>query len=694
MAQSQEKLEEIKQQVLEWHREAEDGNRPVFKRMTKGERFKIGGRLQWDSNDLKYNDAHRKHSITINRVLPTVNFLDGQQVRNPRDLTAVAYKGGNATRARLLTALMKQIGDSSHGRHQQSMAFDNGVTTGRGYLGIDTSYLQDPFGDLRRCTYGPFDVLPDACRKRYDPNDWQDGWRYVFIEEWEPKAKVDFQYPRKKDAIGAAHYGVTSRETKWFGSRIIAMTRAFFSNSKPWTVHDDYRDTEDDEESQTDGATKWQDHYRVTTCYWRDWRKGAYLQRVDAPDWYEVLYKDSDISYARKLLEETQAQNIRLIEKDNTGAALVVPVLMRTKMVGDVLLDHTEDPFDGIWQYPIVPFNAYFENGYEFGVVDNLIGPQTVCNWSWSMSLNIIRKIANPGWLIGKAQAAALEHLENHGSEDGLILQEKNYGKVGRLDPPDYQGVAQLHNIADMSGTQMAEIANVRMERPEFDKKGMSGIAIGRKQASSDQGQAILFGNWDMTLEILGNIEIEHILRRKTYTREEIKQIVDDEDLIDAALLAEARKNIMAAAQIPPIPPQAPPAELLAQLNPLAQTVLVTDYQQHLAAYMAAMMEVEEKAPVMAVEMLLDELKEIQQGKTKFGVKSSLSESATTFREEKFWETMALNDVLIKSGERGVGRKVLVQASDAPHKEEILQQEQAIAAPAPGPALAPAMAAA
>jgi len=61
---------------------------------------------------------------------------------------------------------------------------------------------------------------------------------------------------------------------------------------------------------------------------------------------------------------------IEFIEKDNEGLPIIVPVLMRTRMIGDILLDHTEDPFDGIWQYPIVPYNAYFLDGYEMGVVD------------------------------------------------------------------------------------------------------------------------------------------------------------------------------------------------------------------------------------------------------------------------------------------------------------------------------------
>ncbi len=667
-----EQLEKIRNKVTTWRSEAEGGNRSAFRRMTKCQRFKIGH--QWSKEDLEYNQAHHKHSATINQVLPIVNFLDGEQVRNPRDLTAVAYKGGNNTRARLLTALMKQVCDSSHGRHQQSEAFDSGVTTGRGYLGIDTTYLSDPFGDLQLCTFNPFSVLPDPQRKTYNPNDWHDGWRYVFIDEWEPRFKINTQYPDKKEDLGHAHYGGGAEANGFFGR----LLNFLFPGNEPWDNHDDYRDPNQAEDPEPDTKTKWEDHYRVSTCYWRDWRKGVYVQRLDVPNWFVVLYKEDEIRRAKALARQAEQEGIpspvKVIEKGNDGLSLVVPVLMRTKMIGDVLLDHTEDPFDGIWKYPIAPYSAYFEDGIEFGIVDNLIGPQEVCNWAWSMCLNIIKKVANTGWRIRSATAAWRQWLENYGSEDGVIIEEEKFGgKAEKLEPTQYP--AAFHNVTANASVQMREIANVRTERPEFDAKNQSGVAIARKQASSDQGSAPVFGNFDMSLEIIGDVLVDHIVRRDTYTQDEIMELVDKEDLVDDELLEKAREAVVVGAGITPIPPQMPPAELLARLDPEAAALMIADYQEHLTAWKLAMLEAEKVAPDMAVKMLLDELKEIQQGKTKFGVKSSLSESASTFREAKFAETWALDQALRQRGDPGLPREELINASDVPHKERILQQK-------------------
>ncbi len=685
-----EKLEKIRRQVSTWRSESEDANRAAFRRMTKAQNFKCG--RQWAKEDLEYNQSHHKHSATINQVLPIVNFLDGEQVRNPRDLTAVPQKGGNQARARLLTALMKEVCDSSHGRHQQATAFNSGVTTARGYLGIDTSYWADPFGDLQLCTYGAFSVLPDCQRRRYDPNDWREGWRYVFVDEWEPQEKIKAQFPDKAYDLGHAHYGGGGDARGWMG-RIL---NYLFPGNEAWDTRDDYRDPSQAEDPEPATRTKWEDHYRVSTCYWRDWRKGVYLQRLDVPNWFVVLYRPYDINRAKELIAEAENAGlpspVKLIDKGDDGLPLVVPVLMRTRMIGDVILDHTEDPFDGIWQYPIVPFNAYFEDGIEFGVIDNLIGPQEVCNWAWSMCLNLIKKLANTGWRVKSALGPMKAWLEAHGSEDGIIIEEDNFGgKIEKLEPSPYP--AGFQNIMANASMQMREIANVRTERPEFDNKSMSGVAIARKQASSDQGAAVLFSNWDMTLEILGGGLIEHIMRRRTYTREEILDLVDREDLIDAELLEKAKEAMMAGAGISPVPPQMPPPELLARATPEVQAVMIRDHQEHLAAWMLAKLEAEKRAPDMAVAMLLDELTEIQQGKTKFGVKSNLSESATTFREMTFAQMMDLDAALRQRGEMGVPREELIKASDVPHKEAILQkspQPQQPPAQLPAPALAAA----
>ena len=122
---SREKKEEIKIKMLKFRAEAEEGNKPIFKRMTTNERFKIG--KQWDVEDTNFNEAHGKFSLTINEVLPIVLDIAGTQEENPLDYKVRPVKGGTQVIASILTSLLKNVMDKSMGREEASRSFESGV---------------------------------------------------------------------------------------------------------------------------------------------------------------------------------------------------------------------------------------------------------------------------------------------------------------------------------------------------------------------------------------------------------------------------------------------------------------------------------------------------------------------------------------------------------------------------------------
>jgi len=189
--------EERNAMMRQFRSDAEEGNKPTFKRMSKCERFKIG--KQWDHDVLERNKAKRKFSLTINRVLPTVLQVDGTEVQNPRDIRVHHTKGGTKTVAKLLTALAKHTMDTSFARRQGSMMFDDGNTTGRGWIGADFDYSKDPINaDIVIEKYDPFNVLPDPNRRHYDLNV---GSKFVIVDKWIDKGKIEAQYPDKKNDL-------------------------------------------------------------------------------------------------------------------------------------------------------------------------------------------------------------------------------------------------------------------------------------------------------------------------------------------------------------------------------------------------------------------------------------------------------------------------------------------------------------
>lgn len=656
------KQAEVKTQLAKWHTDAEEGNRGAFGRMSRCERFKIG--RQWSGEDLEWNRARRKHSITINRCLPAVLQLDGYEIQNPRDISIKPTKSGTDLRARILMAIIKDILDRCQAQRGSSRAFDDGLTTGRGYLMARRNYDRDPKGDWEVVQLDPFCVLRDPAMTAYDPNAASGGARYFIVDEWLPKELIHKRYPQKKAEIGDADYG----KGDGLGDRIMGLVSRLFGSEPEWDQRDSYRTGEDG--GVPTPAWKYENNYCCRTTWWRTWEEGVYVQRLDEPAWYVTLWKPDDIDKAKRLLHETRKKNIRIIESTNGNNPVVVPVLHWALMIGDVLVDYEDDPFGGVSRFPVFPFSPYYQHGYEFGVVENLIGPQKVVNSSWSRALDLIKHLANVGWRVTKATAAMRRWLELHGTEDGIVIDEGDFGgRVEKIEPNAYP--AGFAEITDKSTEHINQIANVRLEDPTWDEKSMSGRAIALKQEATMTGSAMLFANYDHTKEMLGNFFVEAVLYSGCVDDAEIRDLVGDEELLDPKMLAESRELLMRQwlGEVL-VPPEAPDPVMVQRMDPESQMRWWMRYRRQEQLYTEMLEAIDQEARPMAVARVLDEFHNI--GRGRYGVKVGLSQSASTHRAQQFLELMELHKVLIESQMPGIPREVLIKMSDVAHKDEIL----------------------
>ena len=703
--------DETKEMLLEFRRTCEIGSAGTYRRMSKCERFRIGE--QWDHNITRRNKFLAKHTLTINRIHPTILQVAGQQVQNPRDLRVVFSKSRARVRANLLTALAKHTMDTSYSHNVTSFGFENGATTGRGWLGVDVVYDDDPArGDLIVNQHDPFMVGIDPSCKCYDLNHPINGAKYVYVDEWIDKDKLEAEYPKKKDQLRDVSYH-NETGSSYFGRLTARLFRG--SNSSGGCANDyrtcDYDRNIDDVTFEGNETDQFKYKYRRTTYWWRLYKRAVYLQRLDEPLEFHMYWKKKDIA-AAKLVAEQNPEEVRLIDNDREGKPLTVPILHKTVMVGDVLLKDIEDPFDGVMLIPLARFAPYFVNGYEFGVVQNIIGPQEQLNWSRSMFLNIWKKVANTGWIVGKILTHRLkEKLKNEGSEDGAILSKADYGTLDRIDqsPPDQTMLLS----AAQAEQDIAQTSNVRLESPQTDKDRVAS-AIRLKQASAFTGSAAMFANWDFTFMLLGQILVEHIRLNGNYTVEEIEAIVDEEDLIDPQLLAEARQLVVQDFEQqginlePPEPPdiqgisrsferiaqrqQQPQGgqegeageqqqqqnfDLDNQKEGLMQAQLES-YEQELQAYQQINAEIDKIAMQMAREMLFDEIEKAHEGK--LALKVSMAPMAESMRVIKWLEQKELHETLVTTGIPGLSRRSLIEAADPPNKEAILAE--GVSAPA------------
>ena len=104
--------------------------------------------------------------------------------------------------------------------------------------------------------------------------------------------------------------------------------------------------------------------------------------------------------------------------------------MYHTIRVGDVLLDHIEDEFNGVTKFPIGVFSAYFDNGYRAGMVEDMLGTQEEINWGHSQNLQVIKHLSTFHWKIKRDEDNTFaKWLETH-SDDVYLINDESKGGV------------------------------------------------------------------------------------------------------------------------------------------------------------------------------------------------------------------------------------------------------------------------
>lgn len=651
--------DEIADKMLEFRQEAETGNRPDFKRMTLAERMKIG--RHWLQRDIDKNESFGKFALTINEILPIVLQICGVEEQNPTDGTIRPVKNGTQTVADILSSMVKKVMDDSMGDKVKSQSFEQGNSACRSFMWWDIEYTNDPEnGNFVLRETDPFMVLPQPNIRVYDYNSQRNGAKYIIVDDWEDRDSVEKRYPEQAEKIRQANLNIMGKKGR-FG-HLISMVFGGFNNRVG--VRDDYRDTTFDEQEVLTSKAK--TNHRLSTYWWKEWKKGIYVKRIDDPLNFVALTESKDIKQARQLAEDDD--NIQIIDKDRDGQPLVVPVLTKTVMVGDVLVDHVEDPFNGMSLFPIVRFAPYFDSGYEYCVVENLIGPQKIINMASSTLINLLKKVANGGWLVAKASKAMKDWLARHGSEDGIIIDASDFGNsVRKIEATDYP--VGVDALAERMKGNMKDISQVELVNPQ--RPNESGKAKQIDEAQSLRTMGVIFRNWKYTNTLLIQVLVELIRNTNVFSDEEILAVVEEDGLIDEAMLNEARQIVAQAFGIEiPRPPQPPNAQLLQQMQPEAASMVVSQFEQANEIFRQIISDIDQDAAPIAKAHMLDEIRGMQRGR--YGIKVDISPASPTRRIAKRIELQALSETLAAGGLAPLPRDMIIKAWDIDNKEEAI----------------------
>lgn len=645
------KDEDILTHVQQMRSEAETGNQRHRERMRRCRRFRVGD--QWDKDVENWYRSGRKHALTINRILPTVLQVAGVHAENRKDITARPTRGGTGTASRIISSLLKHTLHGTRYHHEHNGAFLNAIGDGAGYLYVDLDFHDDPKnGNLGVRRLNPFSVWSDPSVDEYNLNK---SGRYIIWDDWEDEEKAKLEFPDKAEELTTANFGDINAQGVF-----APILNFFFGNND-----DGYRDLDGE---QFDEHRKHK--VRITHTFWKEWRNVAFLYRVGEDELEPLkLVKEKDIAFARKLVKE-QPNKASMSER-------IEPVLHHTKSVGDVFLEDVKNPWaykdnsdEGVMLFPIIPIYAYFEDGYIFSIVENLISPQEEHNFSRSTLLNIWKKLANTGWIGKNMPKKFMQWLSIHSGEDGVAINiPEQTSRFEKIEPTQIPSGPAL--TAEQSKRDIAEIASVKLDPSDFSKSNLTNQARALKERDTITASNTLFANDEHSVLILGEFLTEVIRNTAVYSDEEIKAVVDEEDLVDARIIQDAQ-GLLAQQGIelpqPPVDIQAQIQEL--QDQPEALAALMQSVQQELETFQDLQNQYQQLVKEVAEQIILEEIRSLRVGK--YGMMVDEQPHSPTIRMENYAGLLALHQVLIESNYPGIPRDELIKGSDVPNKDAIL----------------------
>lgn len=457
---------------------------------------------QWASSDKQKLEDEKRPALTINKIKPIIRLLSGMQRQNRADINVKALKGGSVLLSSLLTEIIKFYYDTSYADWQTAFQFFDGSICGKGWLSLDLDYTRDLInGDLLLSRENPLLCWEDPFSARYDLSDA----RFIFRGYWADKEFLKQRFPHmKKDFELLDKVPDTEKMEISYGAEDI-----------------DTKDYKDDQNKSLISDIAFH-RYLVKDCWHRKFKVSRFI--INLQDREVIPVDDIPIEKIKKIV--ALSPRLRMAER-------VVPILHITTTIGkSVVLQDIEDPFDGVFMFPMIRFVddwIYSDRQYARGEVEDLIDPQQELNKRRSQALHHLNSSANSGWIVddNSFSPEMLERVETMGSKPGVVIIKKPGSAVQRIEP---SRLSDAHlTLGDLSWADMKEISGANPDLLGFrpNNTNESGIAIARRQSQGAMVLEPVFDNFEFTLKILGTTILEHIRKTDVIDEGEILSMAD-----------------------------------------------------------------------------------------------------------------------------------------------------------------------
>ena len=416
---------------------------------------------QWLEEDMAALRLQKRPAITINKIMPTISNVIGEQINNRNEISFQPINGAPEETAEALVKVYKYISAENQLDWKRSDMFMDGIITSRGYLDVRMDFDDNMRGKIKISNLNPKNVIPDPDAEEYDP----DTWNEVMTTKWVTADDIEVLYSKADAELLRAKDGAIDGNLGFSALEYITRDR-FGNNFQAVQVGING----DDMETVLRNIRVVDRQYKVM-----DRRK---------------FFIDMRTGDSRPVPDEWDIARINLV-KNRFGWEVISKVAKRVRWevcAGNVSLHDEWSPYQRL---TVVPYFPYFRYGKTLGLVENLLGPQEILNKVSSQELHVVNTSANSGWKVkaGALATMSIEELEQQGARTGLVIEVTgDLDEVEKIQPN--QTPQGLDRISYKAEDAIKNISNIGDSQQGMDREDVSGKAIQQKRQASSNSQA------------------------------------------------------------------------------------------------------------------------------------------------------------------------------------------------------------
>lgn len=487
-----EPAEELLQRKVTQFENAYNQERDSIERGQDSIRFREGD--QWPQEAMNKLAADDRACLTINHVAPMIEALSGIYRRNRTDLRAYPTENSDAAIADVLTYALKNILSNTNADAEETEAFEDATTTGRGLLEVYPDFDADIRGQLK-VRHRPWDMAVFGPHTRKDLEDCE----YFFTWTWLSEDMMKNLYPDKALEI-TDMYGRFERHTlelEDMSDLANPLTSALFADTKTREL-------------------------RLLSCEEKVYYRLKIYIDPQTSWMIDELSIPKSFRAQMKTLQTLTSRDRRLHR------------IRRTVTAGDQILEDTfvprpVSPTATGPNFSLFPVYAYKRGARFEGKVERTKDPQREINKRRSQIVDIINTSINNGWLIEKGTFGTQSEknkFQNSVSKAGFVIEVPSMQNppqkfdAGQVSP----SIVQL----EMNSLQsFRETSNVNAEVMGIGSQYQSGQAMSHRIQQALMGNEYLFDNISQVKKRIGRELI--LWMQELYTPERLARIFFDQ---------------------------------------------------------------------------------------------------------------------------------------------------------------------